>query len=80
MPTQLLPVGTPTTLVTNRVYALPAVEVTGFSSDTTPTMEQSNDFTFAAKAVITFTAGAATLTGPFIRATAGTPTLTLKRD
>ena len=80
MPTQLLPIGPPTTLQTNVVYALPAVEVTCFSSDTTPTLEQSNDITFAAKVAVTFTGGMATLGGGFVRATAGTPTITLKRD
>jgi hypothetical protein len=80
MPNLLLPIGPSTTLVTNQVYALPAVKVTCFSSDTTPTLEQSNDSTFAAKAAVTFTGGIATLVGPFVRATAGTPTITLKRD
>lgn len=80
MPTMLLPVGTPVTMVTNQVYACPVVEVMAFTDATTPTLEQSNDPTFTTKAAVTFTAGAATLTGAFVRATAGTPTIVLKRD
>lgn len=80
MPNLLLSFGVPTTLVTNQVYALPAVEATVFSDDTTPTLEQSNFSNFSTKAAVTFTAGTATLTGMFVRATAGTPTITLKRD
>lgn len=81
MPTQLLSFGVPWTLQTNQVYALPApVKATVFSGDTTPTLEQSNDFTFTTKAAVTFTAGVATLAGTFIRATAGTPTVLLNRD
>jgi predicted RecA/RadA family phage recombinase len=80
MPTTSIPIGMPVTMVTNQVYALPAVKTTAFSSDTTPTLEQSNDSTFAAKAAVTFTGGSATMTGLFVRATAGTPTIVLKRD
>jgi|GraSoiStandDraft_4_1057263.scaffolds.fasta_scaffold00110_16 hypothetical protein len=81
MPTQLIPFGLPVTMVTNQVYALPTVvKATGFCSDAAPTMEQSNDITFAVKAAVTFTAGIATLVGSFIRATTGTPTIILTRD
>ena len=80
MPVTLLSCGMPTTLVTNQVYALPAVKVTAFSGDTTPTLEQSNAADFVAKTAVTFTGGMATLAGGFIRATTGTPTLTVKRD
>ena len=80
MPTQLLLFGVPTVMQTNQVYAVPATKVTAFSSDTTPALEQSNDFTFAAKAAVTFTGGMATLGGAFVRATAGTPTILLSRD
>jgi hypothetical protein len=67
-------------LQTNVVYALPAVKVTAYSGDTTPTLEQSNASDFTLKTAVTFTAGAAELSGGFVRATAGTPVLTLKRD
>jgi hypothetical protein len=80
MPIELIPCGMPVTLVTNKVYALPIVKTTGFSSDTTPTLEQSNDSTFTLKNAVTFTAGIANFVGGFVRATAGTPTLILKRD
>jgi len=81
MPTQLLQFGQLTTMATNQVYAVPmSVKVTAFCGDTTPTMEQANDITFAAKAAVTFTAGVATIVGAWIRATAGTPTIILTRD
>jgi hypothetical protein len=80
MPTPLLSFGLPVTMTTNLVYALPVVKANAYSSDTTPTMEQSNDITFAAKTTVTFTAGAATLVGMFVRATTGTPTIVLTRD
>jgi hypothetical protein len=80
MPTQLLPIGPPVTMVTNQVYALPAVEVTCYTGNATPTLEVANDAAFANKNAVTFTGGQGTLTGVFVRATAGTPTIVLKRD
>ena len=80
MPTQLLSFGVPYTLLTNVVYALPVAKANVYSGDTTPTLEVSNVVDFAAKTAVTFTAGVATLTGLFVRATAGTPTIVLKRD
>ena len=80
MATTLLSCGYPFTLLTNQVYALPVCKVTCFSSSVTPTIEQSNDITFAEKTAITFTAGQSTLGGVYIRATAGNPVVTLKRD
>lgn len=80
MPTQKLSFDMPTTMQTNVVYAIPVAKATAFSGDATPTLEQSNDFTFAAKTAVTFTGGIATLVGSFVRATTGTPTIMLSRD
>ena len=80
MPTQSIPIGPPVVMATNQVYALPAVKVTAFTEATTPTLEQSNAIGFAAKAAVVFTGGVAPLYGQFVRATAGTPTIVLKRD
>jgi hypothetical protein len=78
MPTEVLPIGIPTAMVTNRVYALPIAK-TSVYSDAAATLEQANDFTFTAKQAVVFTAGVAPLSGAFIRATAGTPVVILKR-
>lgn len=79
MPTELLPVGTPFTMLANVVYALPAVDVTLFTDAAAPTITQSNTFAFTANAAVTLTGGSARLSGGFIKATANT-LVTLKRD
>lgn len=78
MPTELLTMGQPHTLVTNRVYALPAVNCTLYS-DSTATFEQSNVFDFSTKSTITLTNGVAQVNGVWLRAPTGTPIVTLKR-
>lgn len=80
MPTELLPLGTPTALVQNTIYALPAVKATIFSDATTPTIQQSNTVAFTANVVVTLTAGASTVSGGFLRTTSSGVTVTLKRD
>jgi hypothetical protein len=80
MPNQLLSCGVPYTLVTNQVYALPAVKTYLFCGDATPTLEQSNVQDFSTKATLTLTGGVSQVTGLFIRATAGTPIIALSRD
>jgi hypothetical protein len=79
MPTQLLPIGTPVTLLANVVYALPAVEVVLFTDAATPTITQSDDLAFTTGLAVTLTGGAATLGGAFIKAAADT-LVVLKRD
>jgi len=79
MPTQLLPIGPPVTMVANEVYALPAVNVTLYTDATTPTIAQSGTSAFTANTAVTLTGGAATLSGGFVRATANTLVI-LKRD
>lgn len=79
MPTQLLPLGTPVTMLANVVYALPAVKATLFTDATTPTITQSNTQAFTANAAVTLTTGSATVGGGFIKATADT-LVVLKRD
>ena len=80
MPTQSIPIGPPTTLVTNQIYALPAVNCTLFTDAATPTLEQSTVIGFGTKVALTFTNGACLVSGGFVRATAGTPTIVLKRN
>lgn len=77
MPTELLPLGTPTLLVANQVYALPAAKCTLFAAGT-PTITQGIDSTTVATAV-TLTANQATLAGGFLKCTTGV-TIILKRD
>lgn len=77
MPTELLPLGTPTLLVANQVYALPAVKCTLFAAGS-PTITQGVDSTTVATAV-TLTGGSASLAGGFLKCTTGI-VITLKRD
>jgi hypothetical protein len=79
MPIELLPLGTPVTLLANVIYALPAVKATLFTDATTPTIQLSNTSAFTANVAVTLTAGAAVVGGGWIRATANTP-IVLKRD
>lgn len=80
MPTFSIPVGPPTALVQNQVYALPAVACTLFSSSTTPAIQVSNDVTFANNVALTLTAGAAKVAGGFLKATTASTAVSLKRD
>jgi len=79
MPTQLLPIGPPTTMVANQIYALPGVACTLFTDAASPTITQSNTLAFTANSPVTLTGGAARVYGGWIRATADT-LITLKRD
>ena len=79
MPTELLPVGTPTLMKANQVYALPAVKVTLFTDAASPTIAQSMTQAFTVSSAVTLAGGQATLSGGFIKATADT-LVTLKRD
>lgn len=76
----LLSCGPTYILLTNVAYALPAVKTTIYSGDAAPALEQSNISTFATKSTLTLTNGSASISGTFIRTTAGPTTITLKRD
>lgn len=77
---ELLPLGTPTALVQNQIYALPAVKATLFTDATTPTIQSSNTSIFTANVVVTLTGGMATVGGGFLRATSSGVMIVLKRD
>jgi hypothetical protein len=79
MPTQLLSIGPPQTLLANVVYALPGVKTTMFTDAAAPTIAVSNTLPFTLSIPVVLTNGAAVLGGGFIRATANT-VVTLKRD
>jgi len=79
MPIQLLPLGPPTLMLANQIYALPAVKCTLFTDAASPTITQSNTSTFTLNSAVTLTGGAAVVDGGFIRATADT-LVVLKRD
>jgi hypothetical protein len=80
MPTELLPVGTPVTLVQNQIYALPAAKVTLFTDAATPTIQQSNTAAFTANTAVTLTGGSSVVSSGFLRATTAGVVITLKRD
>lgn len=80
MPTELIPIGMPVTLVQNQVYALPAVKTTLFTDATTPTIQQSNTAAFTANVAVTLTGGAAAVGAGFLRTTGTGVTIVLKRD
>lgn len=79
MPTELLSLGMPWTMKANQVYALPAVNCTLYTDATTPTITLSGTQAFTASTPVTFTAGAATVSGGFIKAAADI-LVTLKRN
>lgn len=84
MPVEVLSIGPLIKMLANVVYALPAVNVTLYTDAAAPTLALSNGGgttppTFGAGTAVTLTAGAASLSGGFIKATADT-IVTLKRD
>ena len=79
MPTQLLPLGTPVTMLAGIAYALPAVKATLFTDAASPTITASNTLAFTANAPVTLTGGSAVVGGGFLKATADT-LVVLKRD
>jgi len=79
MPTQLLPIGPPVTLLATVAYALPAVNVTLYTDAAAPTITQSNTSAFTLNSAVTLTGGAARVSGGFIKAAADT-LVVLKRD
>lgn len=80
MPTYSIPIGPPTPLVQNQVYALPAICVTLFTDAATPTIQQANDLAFTAPVAVALTGGAATVSGGFLRTTTANVVTTLKRN
>lgn len=79
MPTELISIGPPTSIVQNQVYALPASRVLLFTTGT-PTLQQANDVAMTAPVAITLTGGQAELAGGFFRCTSAGPiTITLKK-
>ena len=79
MPTLLLPLGPPTTLLANQVYALPAVKATVFS-DSAATLTVSNTFAFTASAALALTAGVGAVAGGGFVKSSADALVTLKRD
>jgi hypothetical protein len=79
MPTQLLPLGTPVTMLAGVAYALPAVKATLFTDAASPTITTSNTVAFTANSPVTLTGGSAVVGAGFIKATADT-LIVLKRD
>jgi hypothetical protein len=81
MPTEVLPIGMPWTMVANRVYALPPVKLAIFTTHGTPAFEVSNHFDFAQPGMTpTLTNGIATVVGGFIRTAASDVTVKLVKD
>jgi len=80
MPTELLTMGNPWTMVTNRVYALPGTGTNLYTDSAGAAFEQSNVIDFSTKSAITLVNGSAKVYAAFIRATAGTPLVVLKKD
>ena len=78
MPTEVLPIGMPWTMVANQVYALPPLAVTLYTDAAAPTITQSGTQAFTANTSVTLSGGAADVVGPFIKATSNV-LVTLKR-
>lgn len=79
MPTEVIPMGVPFSMVQNTIYALPAVKCTLFTTGA-PTLQQSTDVGFTANVAVALTNGQMEVAGGFIRCTtAGPQLITLKR-
>jgi len=78
MPTTLLPLGPPTLMVQNQVYALPASRCLLFT-DTAGTYEQSAILAGPFIATVALAGGQVEVAGGFIRCTTASPTVTLKK-
>jgi hypothetical protein len=79
MPTQLLPLGPPVTMLAGIAYALPAVNCTLFTDAAAPTLTQSTTPSFTVSSPITLTGGQSAVSGGFIKAAADTLVI-LKRN
>jgi len=81
MPIEALSIGMPWVLVANRIYALPPVKLTIFTTHGTPAFEVSNHSDFAQPGMTpVLTNGLATVAGGFIRTAASDVTVKLVRD
>lgn len=79
MPTEVISIGPPFTMLAGVAYALPAVNVTLYTDAAAPTITLSNTVAFTLNTAVTLTAGVATVGGGFIKAAANT-LVVLKRD
>jgi hypothetical protein len=68
-----LPIGRPTAIVQNTIYALPGRRVLLFSDAAAPTFFQSNTEAFTASIAVVLANGQAELAGGFLRCTSATP-------
>ena len=78
MPTQSIPIGPPTPLVQNQVYALPGVSCDVFA-DTAATLQVSNSLAFTNSIPLVLTNGVSPVAGAFIRATSAGAVISLKK-
>ena len=75
----LLDIGFPIAITQNTIFALPSSRCLLFTSDTTPTIQISNDPAFGSNVAVTLTNGEVEVAGGFIRCTSGNITVTLKK-
>jgi len=75
MPTQLLSIGYPQSMLQNVAYAVPARRVFISTSTAAAAIQGSNDPTFGDNQAITLTNGEAEIAFSFIRATNAGPTV-----
>lgn len=73
MPTTLLSIGYPQSMVQNQIYALPARRVLFSTDAAAPTIQTADDVAFALPIAITLTNGQAELGAAFIRVTSAGP-------
>lgn len=59
------------TMAQNIAYILPSQKCSIFTTAVAPTIQQSNDITFATFAVVSLTGGTGTLSGEYVRCTSG---------
>jgi hypothetical protein len=81
MPTQLLSIGYPQSIIQNQIYALPSRKCTLFCDTAAVTLFQANDLAFTAPFAITLTGGQSQVAGGFLKCTSAGPVLvSLKTD
>lgn len=74
-----LPIGVPTAIVQNQIYALPPQRVLMMTDAAAPTFFQSNTEAFTASIAVVLANGQAELAGGFLKCTSATPgNITLK--
>lgn len=75
MPTELLSIGYPQSIIQNQIYALPAKRCLLFTDAAGPTLFQSNTLAFTVSVALTLIDGQVEVSGGYLRCTSAGPIL-----